>query len=90
MFAVIEPGAPAHADDFERLFGTPTGTDLSALCAAHGIPWRQVADADALRAALGRTPEGIEVVEVTLDRVNRRNLDQRLRTAVGMALAPER
>jgi len=90
MFSVIEPGRPDHADDFERLFGTPTGTDLSALCAAHGIAWRPVADAEALRAALRRTPKGIEVVEVTLDRVNRRNLDQRLRTAVGKALAPER
>jgi 2-succinyl-5-enolpyruvyl-6-hydroxy-3-cyclohexene-1-carboxylate synthase len=87
VFAVIEPGEPARADSFERLFGTPTGTDLSALCQAHGIRWVRVADAEALRTALRRTPDGIEVVEVSLDRVNRRNLDGRLRTTVGMTLA---
>ena len=26
----------ALAADFERVFGTPLGVDLSALCAAHG------------------------------------------------------
>jgi 2-succinyl-5-enolpyruvyl-6-hydroxy-3-cyclohexene-1-carboxylate synthase len=89
VFAVIEPGEPSHADSFERLFGTPTGTDLSALCQAHGIRWVRVADAEALRTALRRTPDGIEVIEVRLDRVNRRNLDRRLRTTVGMTLAQE-
>jgi 2-succinyl-5-enolpyruvyl-6-hydroxy-3-cyclohexene-1-carboxylate synthase len=89
VFAVIEPGEPAHADSFERLFGTPTGTDLSALCQAHGVRSVRVADAEALRTELRRTPGGIEVVEVSLDRVNRRNLDRRLRTTVEMALARE-
>lgn len=89
IFAVLEPGADDHADAFERVFGTPTGTDLSALCEAHGVAWTTVADAEALRAALRRTPDGVEVVEVGLDRVNRRNLDRRVRTTVGMALAPE-
>jgi len=89
LFAVLEPGADDHADAFERVFGTPTGTDLSALCEAHGVAWTKVTDAEALRAALRRTPDGVEVVEVGLDRVNRRNLDRRLRTTVGMALAPE-
>jgi 2-succinyl-5-enolpyruvyl-6-hydroxy-3-cyclohexene-1-carboxylate synthase len=87
VFSVIEPGAPAYAADFERLFGTPTGTDVATLCAAHGVPCVRVSDAEALRSALRRTPSGVEVVDVTLDRANRRNLDQRLRDAVESALA---
>jgi 2-succinyl-5-enolpyruvyl-6-hydroxy-3-cyclohexene-1-carboxylate synthase len=87
IFSVIESGEPAYAAGFERLFGTPTRTDIPALCVAHEVPCERIADADALRAALARTPEGIEVVDVTVDRVNRRNLDQRLRDAVGSALA---
>ena len=88
VFSVIEPGEPTHAAAFERLFGTPTGTDIATLCAAHGVPCVRVDDAEALRAALDRTPDGIEVVDVALDRANRRNLDQRLRDAVEAALAP--
>ncbi|HYJ70542.1 MAG TPA: 2-succinyl-5-enolpyruvyl-6-hydroxy-3-cyclohexene-1-carboxylic-acid synthase [Nocardioidaceae bacterium] len=90
IFSVIESGDPAYATGFERLFGTPTRTDIAALCAAHQVPCVRVADADALRAALARTPEGIEVVAVTLDRANRRNLDHRLRVAVESALARAR
>ena len=37
IFTTLEPGAPERAADFERVFGTPTGTDLAALCRAHGI-----------------------------------------------------
>jgi 2-succinyl-5-enolpyruvyl-6-hydroxy-3-cyclohexene-1-carboxylate synthase len=89
IFSVIEPGEPAYAADFERLFGTSTGTDVATLCAAHGVSCVRVADADVLRTALARTPDGVEVVDVTLDRGNRRNLDQRLRDAVDAALAPD-
>jgi 2-succinyl-5-enolpyruvyl-6-hydroxy-3-cyclohexene-1-carboxylate synthase len=90
IFSVIESGDPAYAAGFERLFGTPTRTEIVALCSAHQVPCVRVADPDALRAALARTPDGIEVVDVTVDRVNRRNLDQRLRDAVGSALAREK
>ena len=37
IFTTLEHGAPERAADFERVFGTPTGTDLAALCRAHGI-----------------------------------------------------
>ena len=37
IFTTLEHGAPERAADFERVFGTPTGTDLGALCRAHGI-----------------------------------------------------
>ena len=37
IFATLEHGAPERADRFERVFGTPTGTDLAGLCRAHGV-----------------------------------------------------
>ena len=38
IFTLLEPGEPERAADFERVFGTPTGTDLAALCARTGCP----------------------------------------------------
>ena len=41
IFTMLEQGAPAYADRFERLFGTPHGVDLASLCAATRTPhWR--------------------------------------------------
>ena len=37
---VLEQGAAEHAAAFERVFGTPHGTDLAALCAATRTPTR--------------------------------------------------
>jgi 2-succinyl-5-enolpyruvyl-6-hydroxy-3-cyclohexene-1-carboxylate synthase len=87
IFAGLEPGAPAHARSFERVFATPTGTDLAALCSAHGVAHRRVGDLDALRDALAHEPRGIEVVECTVSRQDRRQLDQRLRDAAARAWA---
>jgi hypothetical protein len=38
IFGLLEQGAPEHADAFERVFGTPHGVDLAALCAAARPP----------------------------------------------------
>lgn len=86
IFAGLEPGAPAHARCFERVFATPTGTDLAALCTAHGIAHRRVGDADALTDALAAAPTGIEVVEAVVSRSDRRELDSRLQEAVTAAV----
>jgi 2-succinyl-5-enolpyruvyl-6-hydroxy-3-cyclohexene-1-carboxylate synthase len=82
IFAGLEPGAPAHARSFERVFATPTGAELSSLCAAHGVSHRRVADERSLSRALSESPRGIEVVEVTMSRVDRRHVDRRLSDAV--------
>ena len=71
IFSLLEQGAPAYADSFERIYGTPTGTDLAALCRAHGVDHR-VVDVDDLAAVLASPPAGLSVVEVPLDRTTRR------------------
>ncbi len=38
IFGLLEQGGAEHAAAFERVFGTPHGADLRALCAASGTP----------------------------------------------------
>jgi 2-succinyl-5-enolpyruvyl-6-hydroxy-3-cyclohexene-1-carboxylate synthase len=85
LFTQLEQGAPEHARQFERVFGTPHGTDLGALCAATGTAHVLVEALDDLAAQLAR-PSGIRVVEVRADRGRTRDLHVRLRAAVEQAL----
>ncbi|WP_229054762.1 2-succinyl-5-enolpyruvyl-6-hydroxy-3-cyclohexene-1-carboxylate synthase [Aeromicrobium sp. Leaf350] len=71
IFSLLEQGSVEYAEAFERVYATPTGTDLSALCRAHGVPHARV-EVDDLRASLDATPSGLAVVEVPLDRSTRR------------------
>jgi 2-succinyl-5-enolpyruvyl-6-hydroxy-3-cyclohexene-1-carboxylate synthase len=82
IFGLLEHGAPERADTFERLFGTPTGTDLGALCRAHGIRHDVVGQKRELAAAIAEPPRGLRVVEVRVDRSQHRPLHARLRQAV--------
>jgi 2-succinyl-5-enolpyruvyl-6-hydroxy-3-cyclohexene-1-carboxylate synthase len=86
IFTLLEQGAPEHAASFERMFGTPHGTDLAALCAAHHVPHLLVSDRDELSAALAPTP-GLRVIEVRVDRDGLRDRQARLFHAVADALA---
>ncbi|HSK54188.1 MAG TPA: 2-succinyl-5-enolpyruvyl-6-hydroxy-3-cyclohexene-1-carboxylic-acid synthase [Jiangellales bacterium] len=85
IFTLLEQGAPRHAGAFERVFGTPHGVDLAALCSATGTGHVRVADLDGLVAELGR-PEGVRVVEVRVDRSAHRDLHARLRSVAAAAL----
>ncbi|MEO6203829.1 MAG: 2-succinyl-5-enolpyruvyl-6-hydroxy-3-cyclohexene-1-carboxylic-acid synthase [Mycobacteriales bacterium] len=84
IFGLLEQGAPEHAPAFERVFGTPHGVDLAALCAATATPYALAESIAALRAELGRT--GLRVVEVRTDRAAAIALDQRLVAAVSAAV----
>lgn len=86
IFTTLEHGAPERAGDFERVFGTPTGTDLSALCRAHGVRHTLVADREALTGALGVRPHGVSVVEVPVDRATHRQAHADLRALAAAAL----
>ncbi|MEV5003402.1 2-succinyl-5-enolpyruvyl-6-hydroxy-3-cyclohexene-1-carboxylic-acid synthase [Nocardioides sp. LML1-1-1.1] len=79
IFSMLEQGAPAHAASFERLFGTPHGTDLASLCAAHRVPHLRVTSRPELEQALASPNGGIEVVEAVVDRTGRRELDAAIR-----------
>ena len=85
IFGLLEPGAPEHAGVFERVFGTPHGVDIAALCAATRTP-HEVVEVEKLAAALAPRP-GLRVVEVVIDRHGHRDLFGRLRIAVAEALA---
>lgn len=86
IFASLEQGAPEYAGAFERVWATPTGADIGALCAGYGVLHERVKPAD-LAEALDRSPTGIEVIEVPLERGGRRDLDARIRDAASRALA---
>jgi 2-succinyl-5-enolpyruvyl-6-hydroxy-3-cyclohexene-1-carboxylate synthase len=79
IFATLEQGAPEHASSYDKLFGTPHGVDLAALCAATRTPHWRVTDRAELEHALASPNGGIEVVEAVIRRDNRRELDEAIR-----------
>ncbi len=87
IFSTLEQGAPEFAATFERVYATPTGADIAALCAAYGVPHRRIAPAD-LAAALEEDVPGIRVLEVPIDRSGRRDLAARIGVAVRAVLQP--
>ncbi|HEY0216559.1 MAG TPA: 2-succinyl-5-enolpyruvyl-6-hydroxy-3-cyclohexene-1-carboxylic-acid synthase [Cellulomonas sp.] len=86
IFATLEHGAPERARTFERVFGTPHTADLAALCAGYGVRHVRVGDVGVLAAALAAPGPGLSVVEVRVDRTDRRALGERIARAVGGAL----
>jgi 2-succinyl-5-enolpyruvyl-6-hydroxy-3-cyclohexene-1-carboxylate synthase len=82
IFATLEHGAPERARTFERVFGTPHAADVAALCAGYGVRHVRVSDVTALAAALAAPGPGTSVVEVRVDRTDRRALGERLAAAV--------
>jgi 2-succinyl-5-enolpyruvyl-6-hydroxy-3-cyclohexene-1-carboxylate synthase len=86
IFGLLEPGAPEHAAVFERVFGTPHGADLAALCGATGTPFTRVSAAEELVATALDPRGGLQVVELRTDRSAARGLQQALRDAVAAAV----
>ncbi|NUR06541.1 MAG: 2-succinyl-5-enolpyruvyl-6-hydroxy-3-cyclohexene-1-carboxylate synthase, partial [Nocardioidaceae bacterium] len=82
IFSSLEQGAPQHADAYDKLFGTPHGVDVAALCAATRTPHWKVDSLAELRHALASPAGGIEVVEVAVRRDDRRELDAEIRALV--------
>ena len=72
IFTLLEPGEPDRAEDFDRLFGTPTGADLGLLCAGHGVAHQRVTTAQELAVAVASSPRGLRVVEVPVSRTAHR------------------
>ncbi|RCW46877.1 2-succinyl-5-enolpyruvyl-6-hydroxy-3-cyclohexene-1-carboxylate synthase [Halopolyspora algeriensis] len=88
IFSLLEQGGPEYGESFERIFGTPHGTDLAALCAAHGVEHVAAHRRSELLEAL-RPRSGLRVVEVRSDRARLRGAHERLRAAVSSAFPGE-
>jgi len=86
IFATLEQGDPRWAEVAERVFATPHGADLGALCVGYGVAHRRVEDMAALHVALAAPIVGLSVVEVVVDRADRRDLHQRMAAAVWSAV----
>ena len=87
IFSLLEHGeradrGPDEAAVFERVFGTPHGTDLAALCAGYRVPHRRVTSVPQLAGALAKPADGVSVVEVPAARAGLRELHARIRLAV--------
>lgn len=65
IFSGLEHAA-APPEHVERVFTTPHGADIGAICAGYGVAHTAVRSADALAAALAGPPGGLEVVEARL------------------------
>nr|WP_140457362.1 2-succinyl-5-enolpyruvyl-6-hydroxy-3-cyclohexene-1-carboxylic-acid synthase [Cellulomonas oligotrophica] len=86
VFTTLEHGEPERAETFERVFGTPHGVDVAALCAAYGVRHTRVVDTDGLLPALAAPGTGVGVVEVRVDRTQRRALGERVAVEVAAAV----
>ncbi|MBU3060861.1 2-succinyl-5-enolpyruvyl-6-hydroxy-3-cyclohexene-1-carboxylic-acid synthase [Nocardia sp. NEAU-G5] len=81
IFELLEQGDPQYAGVFERVFGTPHGMDLAAMCAAYRVPHRQVDPAELARE-LGRDAHGMRVLEVATERSSLRELHGTVRAGI--------
>ncbi|MGN2635708.1 2-succinyl-5-enolpyruvyl-6-hydroxy-3-cyclohexene-1-carboxylic-acid synthase [Nocardia takedensis] len=81
IFELLEQGDPQYAGVFERVFGTPHGMDLAALCAAYRIPHRQV-DPGQLAIELTAPAHGVRVLEVVTERSSLRELHATVRARI--------
>ena len=87
IFGLLEQGGDLGGPAYERVFGTPTGADLAALCGASGTPYTRASSAKDVVAAALDPRAGLQVVEVRTDRTAARELARSVADAVADALA---
>lgn len=87
IFSTLEPGADALAGPYERIFGTPTDTDIGQICQAHGIEHEIVTDRDVLSERISTPGNGIRVCEIVVPRDGQRRFRAELGAAVAAALS---
>ena len=81
IFEALEPGADNLRGAFERVFGTPHGTDVEKLAEAYGADYRRadtLAELNEVLLELESQPNPITVVEAATTRSTRRVLAARL------------
>jgi 2-succinyl-5-enolpyruvyl-6-hydroxy-3-cyclohexene-1-carboxylate synthase len=86
IFSTLEQGSGSRRT-FERIFGTPHGVDLGALCAASSTPYEKAGTLAALREAL-EPRDGLRVVHVPISRHSLLDDGTRLSAAVAESVTP--
>ena len=84
IFSFLPQASTLGAERFEQLFGTPHGTDVAMVAAAHGLRAVDVDTVGALRAAVA--DPAVQVVRVRSERVRNVADHDALYRAVGAAL----
>jgi 2-succinyl-5-enolpyruvyl-6-hydroxy-3-cyclohexene-1-carboxylate synthase len=84
IFSFLPQASSLPRERFEQLFGTPHGTDLVALAAAHGVPGRTVATVDELLASLATA--GPSLTRVVTERTDNVAVHAAITAAVAEAL----
>jgi 2-succinyl-5-enolpyruvyl-6-hydroxy-3-cyclohexene-1-carboxylate synthase len=89
IFSFLPQAAALQDAEFETLFGTPHGTDLVALCAAHGIDSMTCTHHE-VPAALDRWAQrgGLTVIVVRSDRSSNVARHARVHDSVAAVVAP--
>ncbi len=85
IFSFLPQATSLPGERFERLFGTPHGTDLVALAGAHGLDATTVTTAAELVDRV-RSP-GPSVTRIATDRADNVRVHAALNAAVAAALA---
>ena len=84
IFSFLPQATALSNDRFEQLFGTPSGTDVLALAAAHGLPTSVATTEAELRTELDR--QGPRVIRVPSARDHNVEIHQQLHATVADAL----
>ena len=85
IFSFLPQAELVETERFEQLFGTPHGTDIVALCAAHGIVCEPWPDTDDAKTATD-SGTGPRVVIATTDRQDNVAVHEQLQKAVVAAI----
>ncbi len=90
IFSFLPQAQEMTEGEFELLFGTPHGTDLRFLCAAHGLAPEQVRTRAGLQAALAGAlhRRGPRVIIARSDRAANVGVHRRLNEFVAAAVEP--
>ncbi|MFP5489822.1 MAG: thiamine pyrophosphate-dependent enzyme, partial [Acidimicrobiia bacterium] len=84
IFSFLPQASSLAPERFEQLFGTPHGTDIETLAAAHGVAAHTVTTVDELATSV--TAAGPSVTRVVSDRAENVRVHGRLHAAVAAVL----
>ncbi len=84
IFSFLPQAAVVSSDTFEKLFGTPHGTDLVGLCTAHGIPAIHWSPGDDTPG-----PVGVRVLVARTDRATNVRIHEKVNTAIAKAIVDQ-